>query len=92
MASRPARGSDANSTVAALREWLASLGGPTAPAIPPLSESSLAYLKKLSAASKARDGMERRLAAETRRQAAVQEAEAARAAAVLERCSLHIDR
>jgi hypothetical protein len=92
MAGRRSHGADTDGKIAEIREWVAGLGVPTSPAVPALSDNSLAYLQRLSAASKARDGVQRRLAVEARRQGASQEAEATRAAAILERCSLHFDR
>ena len=92
MAGRRSHGADTDAKIAEIREWVAGLGGPTSPAVPALSDNSLAYLQRLSAASKARDDVQRRLAVEARRQGSSQEAEATRAAAILERCSLHFDR
>ncbi|KAJ1489503.1 hypothetical protein T484DRAFT_1779848 [Baffinella frigidus] len=92
MSGRRSHGADTDGKMAEIREWVEGLGGPTSPAVPALSDASLAYLQRLSTASKARDGLNRRLAAEARRQGASQEAEATRAVAILERCSLHFDR
>jgi len=92
MAGRRSHGAGTDGKIAEIREWVEGLGGPTSPAVPALSDDSLAYLQRLSAASKARDGVQRRLAVEARRQGASQEAEATRAVAILERCSLHFDR